>query len=641
MQLLRMCSRSAPGVRLSNRWLVLTLVGVYGCGGLNSGEIRIVEEGQGGEAPTSSGGRSAGGRASTGGADGGTSAELGGSAGEGGSGPGNAGTGNTGTGNAGTGNAGTGGMGEGGSTSSDAILSVVSVTPAESAGDVEPEAAVQIRFSDAVDASSVSSESVRVLRGSEEVAGELDVDGNEVSFTPAARWSLLQEYEVVVTEALKSTRGAPLEEAFSSAFTVRDGVFSGVVPLNIASMRVDPTYVAAPVLDALGRGLVAWSESNSPTGQNSVYVRTFAPDLGFAEASPIAPCPGTCTRVSAASNAVGDVIVAWVEQSPAGLTLVRARRFAKGVWEAPLVVADRCAGTMNECHVEALTTGVSEAGEFHVLSVWEEKDAVAKHSSVHGYHAFAGKPFLDSEVAADVGTIHHLAFALEPDGNAMLAWCDGSVFTHRYSAGVATPYQGEDVIPTSSVCSDPNLASDGAGQLLAVWHSATGPRYARYSRASGWVAPQDVPHPTGSMTQYPPAVAWHGSGFAVSWAQDLSATTNAYVARSEGGKFSEAALLNDGVRRVSYYSPVSIGADAAGNVLATWVQQEGANDRLAIGVGRLAAKSQAWQEPLTVSGDPAKYLEARLTVAANGVALVTWAEGTADDIRALHAVSFQ
>ena len=101
-----------------------------------------------------------------------------------------------------------------------ASLTITSVTPAANATNVGIETPIRIQFSDAINATSVTSTTFRVTAGSATVAGTFAVSGNAVTFTPSAPLTEFNTaYTVTVTSGVLSTAGDFLAAQSASTFT--------------------------------------------------------------------------------------------------------------------------------------------------------------------------------------------------------------------------------------------------------------------------------------------------------------------------------------------------------------------------------------------------------------------------------------
>lgn len=115
-------------------------------------------------------------------------------------------------------------VGGGGGDENATGLSVVSVTPADDAIAVAREGVVDVVFSAPVDKETVTATSFQVEGPLGGVEGKLVVAGNTVTFTPDRPLSLLANFTVTLSSAIRSSAGAALSK-YVLTFQTRDGVF--------------------------------------------------------------------------------------------------------------------------------------------------------------------------------------------------------------------------------------------------------------------------------------------------------------------------------------------------------------------------------------------------------------------------------
>jgi hypothetical protein len=136
--------------------------------------------------------------------------------------------------------------------------------------DVPLNASILAVFSEPVAPSTITSQTVQLLQNGQAVAGVpvLAPNGFEVSFQPAAALAPLTQYELVITNGVTSTLGAPLGQATQVTFT------TGSQPGAVASFAISPAsaiileggtlQLIAEAKDAAGNilalpGTVSWA----------------------------------------------------------------------------------------------------------------------------------------------------------------------------------------------------------------------------------------------------------------------------------------------------------------------------------------------------------------------------------------------
>ena len=179
-------------------------------------------------------------------------------------------------------------------------IAVREVDPAPGTVNVPVVSKVHILFSESARLDTVNSTTIKLLKGTKQVAGslQLDVDGAGVTFTPDSPLQGFALYTVVVTTGLRDRVDRPLVQTWSSTFTTVDNVpptVTAVSPTNAAiqvtpdavvrltfSEAIDPAALAgirllkggSPVdarLDLLQGGMVAALTPLSPLATNDFY----------------------------------------------------------------------------------------------------------------------------------------------------------------------------------------------------------------------------------------------------------------------------------------------------------------------------------------------------------------------------------
>jgi hypothetical protein len=96
--------------------------------------------------------------------------------------------------------------------------SITSITPNDNASDVAVDSVITIEFNEAVQSSSITSNSVIVSDGINAVAGTLNSTGSTVTFTPDADFAYEANYIVTVTADVKDVSGNNLTAGVVSGF---------------------------------------------------------------------------------------------------------------------------------------------------------------------------------------------------------------------------------------------------------------------------------------------------------------------------------------------------------------------------------------------------------------------------------------
>lgn len=563
--------------------LLVAGVSIAACSGLRDQEIVIDDEG--GDA--GSAGKNAGGSQNGGSTSGGSNSS------------------------AGVPDDGVGGLPDGGAPSLDGPPTVVSVKPADGADGVGPNSALRIDFSEELDETTITTETIQLKAGANPVEGELEYQAASVIFTPSQPLTLLTSYEVSVSTAVKDATGVALEEAFSSRFSVRDGAWD---PTEVPFAAVYTANDAASVgVDARGNVLVSWAENfdikarwydaATSTWGAITSVESSAVHCGY-------------PRVAVSEN--GNAVVAFELQD--NIPQTWARRYVNGAWEAaPQVVQNPPAATEYLTRVQPVFHGDN------ILLVWSRRSGVTNMKVDYIDSATAGptggwKVFASMESAPQGGTkrIGQMISAdMDPLGNAIVTYGYAPNTTAffptyiRYTSTTgawSTPAplrQGtQPALADNQLSYGPIVAMNASGDAAVAWGTINAGVIdlvgSHFTRAGGWDAPTPLETGGGNAFIAPGGVAAHGADFTVVFKQDIGdGAFNAYRNTYSGAKsaFGSAALLSSGDTNVWFGEPHIVG-DARGNALVVWSEggdAEGVNPTVTF--ARYNALAGTWGAP--------------------------------------------
>lgn len=171
---------------------------------------------------------------------------------------------------------------------------VMSVSPENEAGDVDPDVKVVITFSEPLDETTIDSNSVQILDGDVPVQGELSYSFTQAIFTPTNPLTLLAPYKVKVSSAIRDVAGAALHDAFSSTFSVRDGAWQTADAVSTGFPRIAGTLP----MTSFGEVLLAWSAPSA---------RLFRRGVALDKVTPL----GDTEMILVAGNAHGVLAASW------------------------------------------------------------------------------------------------------------------------------------------------------------------------------------------------------------------------------------------------------------------------------------------------------------------------------------------
>lgn len=360
-----------------------------------------------------------------------------------------------------------------------------------------------------------------------------------------------------------------------------------------------------------------------------------------------------------AVDADGTVTAVWVEYIPIAHIVKAARLTPGGAWSAPVALSIPLTGA--DATVAAYPTG-------DVLAVWTRDAGV----SVSRYDS-ATSTWAPATLIAARSTAHAPDVAVDPDGNALVAWhLDGSyrVEVARYAADTATwgtpvdlgtgwnvqvrsgasgdavalwsdpssipaRVRVADYTAASDTWSEPTtlassrilptaLALDGAGNAVAVWATLDATATWRMEVATRWASADEWSSVTTLWTapfqlNLPvPDVAIGNDHAFVAWATPAEGVLYSRIDLTGTGTWTTAARVGQTGRA----GTVALAADGLGNAFATWTMTDGR-----IYAGRYAKEAQAWHlqrvlSPAGTAGD-----DPRIVASAGGTATVVWNGG--------------
>lgn len=320
----------------------------------------------------------------------------------------------------------------------------------------------------------------------------------------------------------------------------------------------------------------------------------------------------------------GAMTVVWTQDLGATTGVFGMRHTAEGGWSTP----------------QQVNTGAGRVTQL-VLSEGRDGEIFLGFAKLEGgvsYSVFSSRftaatgweaphPLENSTLSA-----HDVRIASDPAGNAIAVWYqwDGvrySIWAARRPAGAAWGTAG--VIETTNMpAAAPELAMNPGGEAIAVWTHYDNTRNsvwaARYTPAGGWSSPRMVDL-ANVQDRVEPRVAVAPSGEAIAvWGEidGANRTLRGSHFTPAGGWGATVSLEASGP---ADSFAARIGMDAAGHAIATWVRDGGASDvwtnRWVPGTGWGTARRM---NPAGVLSDAPV-----LAVNARGEALLVWRESPA------------
>jgi hypothetical protein len=440
---------------------------------------------------------------------------------------------------------------------------VVSVTPAMSATDIEPDAHIVVSFSEPIDPATATSSNIKLMNGRNEPVSTLLVylDG-KVTLTPAAPLGLLDHYSVAISTDVKDLEGAPLAAAYKSDFTVRKGAWKTV---DVAKDTLSALSETLPIA-ADGSVLVTWLGGGSGCpAAGRTFLRNQAP---AAKSFPITG-ESDCEWLASGGNEAGSFALAW--QVPDSEHGNYAQQFRNGAWQAaPKRVSV-------DYFTAAFRVVVSPGG---VTSVFEHN--LGSGTSVSRTDA-TGTWSQTRDTLSSLRGVSAPNVAFDSQGNGLAIWTALDVNTNQMrivtsNFSKATSKWGKAVdLPGSqgkTVPSSPSIAFDSKDDALAVWVSANQLKGSRLLDGT-WSDPVSVSDSL-KVTQVSdsPGLVFDGKDFVAAWvAQDASSKSYTFTARfdlaSGWDGYEQRQAAADGTSSLHMPRLVS---DGRGHSLLVWAK---------------------------------------------------------------------
>ncbi len=240
------------------------------------------------------------------------------------------------------------------------------------------------------------------------------------------------------------------------------------------------------------------------------------------------------------------------------------------------------------------------------------------------------------------GDAENPQISVESNGDAVAVWeqSDGSqvnIYANRYSASTGS-WGSAQLIEIDNVgdANDPQISVDPSGNAIAVWEQGDGTRdniYAnRYSASTGsWGTAELIESEDGYA--YNPQISADASGNMIAvWNQNdgvrLSIYANRYSAST--GSWGTAVLIEADASQSAYTAEISVGA--SGDAVAVWRQGSPSRD---IHANHYSVSTGSWGTATLIETDDAGHAYyPQVSVDDSGNAVVVWHQndGTSDNI---------
>ncbi len=471
-----------------------------------------------------------------------------------------------------------------GSSGSNTDTTVSSVTPVDRANDVARDSVITATFDEDMLDTTVDDTSF-TLSGNSAAAGIVAFDGstNVASLTPDSELDLLTTYTATLTTAITDLSGNALASNYSWSFTTADGVWGTEAEMI---ENDDEGNATSPQIafDGSGNAIAVWSQYDGI--RNNIRANRYVAGTGWdnTAAEMIEIYGGNASNPQIAFDGSGNAMAVW-EQFDGSNWSIYANRYVAGTgW-------DNTAAELIENDVgNAFSPQLAFDGSGNAIAVWHQYDGNRYNIWANRY--VAGTDWNDTTAEMieinDAGGASSPQIAFDGSGNAMAVWYqhDGTrnnIWANRYVAGTGWDDTAAEMIEIDEGdASNPQIAVDGSGNVIAVWHQDDGTRNNiwanRYVAGTGWdnTAAEMIENDDMGNAEHP-QVAVDGSGNAtVVWYQSdgnrFNIWANRYVAGTGWDNTAAELIENDDMGTAEY---PQIAVDGSGNAIAVWHQFDG------------------------------------------------------------------
>ncbi len=331
-------------------------------------------------------------------------------------------------------------------------------------------------------------------------------------------------------------------------------------------------------VDSSGNAVATWHQWDGTT--NSIWANTYGEGSGWDIAVPIETAAVDARDAEVAVGAAGDGVAVW-RQLDGTQYSIRANEFTLGIgWgTAELIEGDPG---------EAVGAQVAIDPKGNAFAVWEQSNG--SHRGIWSNQRTAGAGWgAAMRIESASYDTYGPEVATDPAGNAIAVWreFDGAqyrVAANRFNAsGWGTETWIAPIAGGQPAAPDAELAVDASGNAIAVWWEIGPPDSvwaSRYVRETGtWEPKVSIVADTANDADYPQVgVSPAGSAVAV-WHQKNGTLYDAWANRYEPGTGWQTAVLieTSGVSSATY---PQVAVDSAGGAVAVWREFDGAWNRI-------------------------------------------------------------
>jgi hypothetical protein len=330
--------------------------------------------------------------------------------------------------------------------------------------------------------------------------------------------------------------------------------------------------------DGAGHALAVWDQG-SLTSLRSIWANRYDASTGWGTPEQVSGAvllDSNAERAQVAVDSSGRALVVWEQRSGTRVSIA-ANRYTPGTgWGTPELIETDDTGNATDAQIAMDSSG-------HALAVWSQSNGALFSVWSNRFSPATGWGTAELVETGSAGDASRPQIAVDPGGNAIAVWDQGSgvrtdVWANRYEVG--SGWGAPELIETDSAgdADSAQIAFGTSGHALAVWHQSDGTRFNivanRYSAGSGWGSAQRV-NIEDARDARRPQIALDASGEAVAvWQQDDGMRVNTWANRySPTTGWGTAELIE--TENLGNVGMPQVATDGSGHALAIWHQTDG------------------------------------------------------------------
>ena len=379
-------------------------------------------------------------------------------------------------------------------------------------------------------------------------------------------------------------------------------------------------------VDGSGNAVAVWHQHDGT--RNNIWSNRYDAETGWSAPELIETNDiGNAILAQVAALPSRDVIAVWEQQDGTFYSIWSNRYVTGSGWSVPELIETDNAGNAGGAQIAVDPSG-------NIVAVWHQHDGT--YNNIWSNHYVAGTGWGTAElIEMDDRDAYCPQVAVDDGGNAVAVWMqdDGTrdnIWSNRYVAG--TGWGTAELIEMNGGAAEfPQVAVDGGGNAVAVWHQDNGTHFGiwsnRYVVGTGWGTAELIETDNAENAFYPQVAAVPSGNAVAVWHQDDGIRDNIWSSCYVAGTGWDTAELIETDNVGDARSP-RVAVDDGGNAVAVWHQDDGIRDN--IWSNRYVAGT-GWSSPELIEADNAGdacYPQVAVDDGGNAVAVWRQFDGT-------------